>query len=91
MTATKEASIVRNYEAEARGEVATALIYPGGTLVLLNKTEDVDNACVAHVQVYGITATNPALTSVRDKYGSQVNDAQWKAFLATFPGTKIGF
>jgi hypothetical protein len=91
MTATKDAAILRNYEVEGNGQIATALIFPGGTIVLLNKTQDVDSACVAHVQAYGIPATNPTLTNVREKYGSQVNDAQWKAFLAVYPGTKIGF
>jgi hypothetical protein len=91
MTATKDAAILRNYEVEGNGQIATALIFPGGTIVLLNKTQDVDSACVAHVQAYGIPATNPTLTNVREKYGSQVNDAQWKAFIAVYPGTKVGF
>lgn len=88
------AAIVRNFQAEKqRGEVATALIYPDGTAVLLHNTEDIDSAVVAHLQVYGLPVDPISVgkTTPRDRCGGQVNDAQWTEFWAHYPGTKIGF
>lgn len=90
MAATKSASIVRDYQAEAAGIVHTALIFPDGTAVALSKFDDIDNAVLAHVQVYGIAPTNPTLTTPRDRFGSQVNTPQWTAFWKAYPGRKVG-
>lgn len=90
MAATKNASIVRDYQAEAAGVARTALIYPDGTAVALTKFDDIDSAVIAHVQVYGLAPTNAALTSPRDRFGSQVNTPQWTAFWKFYPGKKIG-
>lgn len=91
MAATKNASIVRDYQKENAGTLAIALVYPDGKAVKLAGNMDVDGAITAHVQVYGISPTNPSNTALRDKYASQLTTAQWNAFWAVYPGTKIGF
>lgn len=91
MAATKDASIVRNYTRENGGKACTALIYPDGSAVMLNDTQDIDSAVVAHLQVYGIARTdtgNPQPT-VRGQYGSQLNEAEWVAFWSHFPGKML--
>jgi hypothetical protein len=91
MTASKDASIVRDYVTEnTTGVVRTALIYPNGTAVALSAFDDVDSAVLAHAIVYGLAPTNDALSSPRDRYGAQVTSAQWAAFWAHYPGTKVG-
>jgi murein DD-endopeptidase MepM/ murein hydrolase activator NlpD len=91
MAATKNASIVRDYQKENAGTLAIALVYPDGKAVKLAGNMDVDGAITAHVQVYGISPTNPNNTALRDKYASQLTTAQWNAFWAVYPGAKIGF
>lgn len=92
-THMQNAAIIRNYAMEATGTVCTALLYPDGTLVKLNGSEDVTSACIAHIQIYGIqpTTLDPNKTRVRDKYGSQLSQAQWDAWIGIYPGNKIGF
>jgi hypothetical protein len=91
MAATKSASIVRDYVKENAGVVAIALIYPDGKAVKLSGSMDVDAAIVAHVQVYGIAATNENNSLLRERYPAQLTTAQWNAFWSVYPGTKIGF
>jgi hypothetical protein len=91
MAATKSASVVRDYVKENAGVVAIALIYPDGKAVKLSGSMDVDAAITAHVQVYGIAPTNPDNSALRDRYPAQLTTAQWNAFWAVYPGTKIGF
>lgn len=91
MAANQNANFVRDFETESSGTVRTALLYPWGDLVLLNATEDVDNAVLAHVSTFNLPLTNANQSTVRTRYGAQLTKKAFDAFVANFPGEKIGF
>ncbi|NQX36243.1 hypothetical protein [Herbiconiux sp. VKM Ac-2851] len=89
--ATKTATVVRSYADEAQNRVTTALIFPDGKAVKLSESDDVDQAVLAHVQVYGLKPTNEKNAAPRERFGSQVSPVQWREFWKHFTGEKRGF
>lgn len=97
------AAIVVGYVDQAvTGKPHIVLLYPDGTAVRLNETQDVNAACSAHASIYGLqrTISDQALAEIVDSgrtataseyYGAQLDSAQWAWAWTVYPGKKIGF